>query len=127
MTSIKFTIQGRIPSKKNSVILLCRGPRVMKFPSKAYKIWHEDASWQLKSFYASKALFPLKQISSMIIKIFAPDKRSADLSNKVESIMDLLVDNGILKDDNWFIVPNLLVIFCGIDKDNPRAEVEIKF
>jgi hypothetical protein len=39
--------------------------------------------------------------------------------------MDLLVDNGILKDDSWFIVPKLTLIFGGVDKNNPRAEITI--
>ena len=49
-----------------------------------------------------------------------------DLSNKAESIMDLLVDNGVIEDDNWFEVPALASTFGGVDKANPRAEVVIE-
>ena len=31
----------------------------------------------------------------------------ADLTNKAESVMDLLVDYGVLKDDCWTVVPAL--------------------
>lgn len=39
--------------------------------------------------------------------------------------MDLLVDEKILKDDSWDCVPELRLLFGGIDKNNPRAEVFI--
>lgn len=54
-----------------------------------------------------------------------PDKRKADLSNKVESIMDLLVDNGIIEDDSWQYVPRLFMEFIEVDKKNPRVLVWI--
>ena len=40
--------------------------------------------------------------------------------------MDLLVDAGVLPDDNWFVVDTALLKFGGVDKENPRVEVEIK-
>jgi hypothetical protein len=40
--------------------------------------------------------------------------------------MDLLVDGGVLEDDSWFVVPNLALEFGGVDKLNPRVEVEIE-
>ncbi len=39
--------------------------------------------------------------------------------------MDLLVDGGILQDDNHKICPDLHLISMGVDKDNPRAEITI--
>lgn len=39
--------------------------------------------------------------------------------------MDLLVDAGILADDNWFVVPQLKLRFGGKDKINPRCEIII--
>jgi Holliday junction resolvase RusA-like endonuclease len=54
-----------------------------------------------------------------------PDNRRTDLSNKAESIMDLLVDNGILEDDCWQIVPILALQGMKVDKENPRAEIFI--
>lgn len=38
--------------------------------------------------------------------------------------MDFLVDNGLLVDDNWFEVEKLFLEFGGIDRDNPRAEIQ---
>ncbi len=38
--------------------------------------------------------------------------------------MDMLVDNGILEDDNYSIVPNLTLKFGGVDKNNPKCFIE---
>jgi len=114
---MKFTVKGRIPSKKNSRINTRSG---RSFPSKKYKEWHHDASWQL--FTQKKKLFTHCKIT---IAIYAPDKRRFDLTNKAESIMDLLVDCGILEDDNVNVVPAVQLLFKGVDRENPRAEITI--
>lgn len=61
------------------------------------------------------------------ITFFPETLRSADLSNKTESIMDLLVDCGIIKDDNWFVCSELTLKLGQVDKQNPRAEVTITY
>jgi Holliday junction resolvase RusA-like endonuclease len=55
-----------------------------------------------------------------------PDAIRADLTNKAESIMDLLVDAGVLQDDNWNVVPEVILRCKGIDRTNPRAEITIE-
>lgn len=102
--------------------MICKNNRPLLLPSKNYKEWHEEQSWLLKM------LRPKTPIEKCEIKItiYAPDKRRADLSNKAESILDLLVDNGFLEDDNWFVVNKLTLTFGGVDSKDPRAEIEIK-
>jgi len=121
-----ITLYGRIPSKKNSTIAMARGKRIFHFPSNAYREWHTDASFQLKKQFTIYG-FPvcLTSVSSIAIAFFAPDKRKTDLTNKAESIMDLLVDNKIIEDDNWYVIPKLELSFGGVDKENPRAEITI--
>ena len=58
--------------------------------------------------------------------IYPPDRRKADLTNKAESIADLLVDNGFLADDNWTVVPKVVLTFGGVDRENPRAVVVLR-
>ena len=116
---MKITLPGRIPSKKNSKQLIYRNKRAYFIPSENYTLWQQEQSYRIK-----KIRIPIAN-ATIKITIFAPDKRTADLSNKAESVMDLLVDNGILKDDSWFVVNKLLLVFGGVDKENPRAEVEI--
>ena len=118
---MEFTILGRVPSKKNSKVMVCRGKFPILLPSAKYQEWHKDASKQLTGAY-KVGICP----STIEIKLFSPDMRKSDLTNKAESIMDLLVDNGVLEDDNWFCCPNISLKFGGQDKENPRAEISIK-
>lgn len=39
--------------------------------------------------------------------------------------MDLLVDCGILPDDNWYICGDIRLKFGGVDAQNPRTEITI--
>lgn len=111
-----IVLHGRVPSKKNSTIAMARQGRVFHFPGNKYREWHKDASYQLP-----KSKIP--DIIELTILFFFPDARKTDLSNKCESILDLLVDNGLLDDDNWMIVPRLILQSGGIDKVNPRCEI----
>lgn len=121
-----ITIKGRIPSKKNSVIITMRNNKVMKFPSNDYRTWHKDASQQIE--LQKRTLFSgdtgtEKLGTSITIIFYAHDARKYDLSNKAESIMDLLVDCGLLEDDNYEFVSELILKFGGLDRENPRAEI----
>lgn len=118
----KIILKGRIPSKKNRLVRwTAKNGRTFISPDKIYKEWHEMCSWQLKSQKAQ----PVSEVKSVEIVIYAPDNRKSDLTNKIESIMDLLVDNKIIVDDNWFIVGDMHLKFGGVDKVNPRAEIVI--
>ena len=115
---MRLIIRGRIPSLKNSKIMVCRGSRPVLLPSKSYQAWHEDASYQLM------AQRPTKGIKKCEIEMtfYFPDNRKADLTNKAESVMDLLADCGIITDDAWQVVCKLTLVSGGVDK-NPRVEI----
>ncbi len=115
----KITLKGRIPSKKNSKVMICKGTRPMLISSKKHKEWWEDQMWELKKYYR------VEDVESIEITFYAPDKRKADKTNKAESIMDLLVDSDIIEDDNWYVFNTLILKFGGVDKENPRAEIII--
>lgn len=117
---MKLAISGRVPSKKNSKQIVCRGKHPMLIPSKKHKEWHEEQMWKLKK---GKPKQPFEHCKVTML-FYAPDKRKADLSNKAESIMDLLVDAEYLKDDNWFVVNGLGLAFAGVSEE-PRVEIEI--
>lgn len=118
---VNIIIYGRIPSKKNSVIAMCRGGRAIHIPSNEYRKWHRDAEIQLRGIRKPD----YKYTDSLSITIYPPDKRKGDLTNKAESIMDLLVDIGVLEDDNWYVIPRLQLQFGAVDKEKPRAEITI--
>lgn len=112
----QITILGRTPSKKNSKkIFVVRG-RLIISPSTLYEKWHKDALLQLRGQKPIMA-------QELTIKVFAADRRASDLTNRAESVMDTLVDAGLLVDDNWFIISRLTLEFGGVDKANPRAEI----
>lgn len=69
---------------------------------------------------------PIQNVRQVEIVFWWPDKRRCDLSNKAETVMDLLVEKKILQDDNWMIVPKLILTSGGIDRMNPRAVVVIE-
>lgn len=112
-----ITIQGRIPSKKNARQALNFGGRCVLVPNKLFKQWNKEALMQV-------ALQKKETFGSEIrIVMFAPDARKFDLTNKAESIMDLLVEAKVIDDDNYEVVSRLILEFGGIDRENPRAEI----
>ena len=114
---ITLEIKWNTPSKKNGK------QRTGKYliSSKSYTKRHKNAMMQLSNT-------PKYNISNceVEITIFPDSIRKADLTNKAESIMDLLVDSWILEDDNWFVCWKVTLIFWWKDKENPRALVKIK-
>ena len=120
--SFSFFISGRIPSKKNSRCLFVRGGRLVNIPSAKYSAWHKDAMLQIAA--VAKKHVPMSNIN-IVLDFLAPDKRASDLTNKAESIMDLLVDAGILVDDNWWVLNKIVLNFKGVDKVKPGCSVQI--
>ncbi len=121
---IKIELKNRIPSKKNSKIIVCRGTRPMLLPSSKYMEWHKDASLQLV-----QQKIPKDKISgfSVTVQFYVPDLRKADSSNKFESIMDLLVDNDIIEDDNWWVVNDIHINKVILDRENPRCYINLEY
>ncbi len=126
---IHYTILGKIPSKKNSKRLFSGKSRttgkmrVFVMPSSAYEAWHFVALQALKM--TPKSHGTLEKVTQVNLTFFPHDRRLFDLSNKCESVMDLLVDAGILSDDNYSVVPRVALLIGEVDKENPRCEVEI--
>lgn len=121
-----ITLFGRIPSKKNSKQIVCRGRFPKVLPSKAYQEWHEEQSLLMGKWYkADGQTLPFQKVKGVEIRFMLPDQRKCDLTNKAESIMDLLVDNGILVDDCWQVTGPVNLIPLGVDHYNPRAEITI--
>lgn len=136
MESIRYTLTGRIPSKKNSKMIVPNwkaiksklagrnpgGQLFWLFPSSAHKKWHGPASAELMA-QPRKSGF-IENISKVIIEFSFGDRRKADLTNKAESVMDLLVDNKIIIDDSWQEVPKIET-GGGYEKGNFSAEIII--
>lgn len=64
-----------------------------------------------------------------VYKVYAPNKRAFDLGNVCtvheKFFEDAFVELGKLPDDNIEYIPLVIYMGCGIDKDNPRVEIEV--
>lgn len=119
---IKFIVKGRIPSKKNNQqILTGRGGHPFIMPSKKFKDWQNNAFIQLLH---QKVPRQSKVCSMIELKVYFPDRRKADLTNKAESIMDMMVEYGVIEDDNWKCTGEVRLIPF-YDKENPRCEIKL--
>ena len=118
-----ITIRGRIPSKKNEHFAKFVKGKICVFPSSKYQKREND---QIKRLMAGR-IRPLKldKPLKVIYKFRFPDRLKTDLSNKLESINDLLVRYGLFADDNYEILACIEATSMGIDKENPRCEIEI--
>jgi aminopeptidase-like protein len=76
-------------------------------------------------------VFALPQMNKIKIHytIYYKDKRKFDLDNIVSVIakftQDALVENGIIKEDDYTIIVGSSNSFGGIDKLNPRCSIQI--
>lgn len=130
--TLSLILTGHIPSKKNSKqIFFNKGTgRPFITSSEVSKQWHKDASFEVMSWRnrltaGERNNLPFRSAKVKIV-IYSKTSLANDLTNKAESIMDLLVDTGILKDDNWSVVSSILLEYGGADRSNPRAEVTIE-
>lgn len=114
----EFAIEGRIPSKKNSRVTNRKTGR--SFPSRDYVKWHKNVEKQLENFKNEGIDFQVH----ISYDFYMPDNRRCDISNKIESINDLLVDINFLTDDNWKIIKSFTAT-AQLDTENPRCEIRI--
>lgn len=118
---MKLTLKGIPSPKKNSRnIFRTASGKIVNIPSKNFAAWH-DRVWMDMPQHIPRTPEPC----SVTVAYYFPDRRRRDLSNLTESIMDLLVDRRVLSDDSWGCVPCVTMLSMGIDKENPRTEIEI--
>jgi len=88
-----------------------------RFPSKRYKKW----------LALCPELIPhLIEDPITICYTFAwPDRRLRDGQNFMKAVTDYLVKQGVIMDDNYSIIVSETWKHIGVDKVNPRVEVEI--
>lgn len=91
---IELVLEGNVPSKKNSRVNL---PSGVSIPSTKFTQWQNDA---LKQVRAQTRQRFLGHVQIELILYFATLGR-ADTDNKVTSILDMLVEALVLKDDYW--------------------------
>ena len=127
MNTLSITLYGLIPSKKNSKQWIFRGGRRYLVPSNNHKAWHTEQMLELWKMNKKAKLPHITEKAFFTLTFFAGDKRRADLTNKAESVMDLLKDYGVIEDDNWFVCGSVRLEFGGVDKGKPRVCIDIEY
>ena len=115
---MKLVLPFETPSKKNSRVVDRRTGR--SFPNKRFTDWHKAALLHLRTQGAERMEGPVH----IDFTFTHPTRMRCDSDNKVSSLMDLLVDAGVLPDDCWEVVPAYTVRNCYV-KGEAKAEITI--
>ena len=123
MKGIKLTICGDPKSKKNSMQIIPgkAGSRPRLIQSKIYREYAEDFKNQVPAEAKLNIDYPV-QVQTIF---FRATKRRVDLINLIAAAHDLLVDSGVLADDNAKIIISVDGSRVCYDKENPRTEITI--
>jgi len=121
---VKLIIPGQTPSKKNAKRIVRAKGRMLIISSKLHEEWHKNASQHLETILSKYTPDAIGKVT-INYTFYVKDNRRRDVSNMLESINDLLVDCGVLEDDDWKHV-RIGSADAEVDKENPRAEVTIK-
>lgn len=124
--SLEIILNGDVPSKKNSKRIITRGRRPYLISSANHEIWYSKAYYELITS-GKKPATPIPWCKNIEILFYPSTKRQSDLTNKAESIMDLLVGAKFIGDDNWFICPDVHLKMVEVDKETPRTKIIINY
>lgn len=123
VAEIKYTIKLAPITKKNSQQILTNKKTGRSFiaPSSRFKQYEREAAW----FLRPRPPRPIECPLNIKCLFYMPTRRLVDLTNLLEAVDDVMVNEGIIKDDNSRIVvahDGSRVLY---DKDNPRTEITI--
>ena len=124
MDRLAFTIPGPPRTKKNSPMMI-KG-RNLLLPSEAFRKY----SVATKPFWAHEGALllgkPIDYPVNVCCVYYMDTKRIVDLVGLLQGSLDLMVENGILKDDNARIAVSYDGSRVLYDKECPRVEVTIE-
>jgi Holliday junction resolvase RusA-like endonuclease len=114
---IELALEGNVPSKKNSRVRTRSGSSI---PSKAFYDWQADAIKQIRVHTRERFYNP---VYIEVIVYFGTNVR-ADIDNRLTSILDMLVEALVIRDDKWQDVP-MLAVQAQYRKGHPGAFIRI--
>jgi Holliday junction resolvase RusA-like endonuclease len=114
---VELTLEGNVPSKKNSRINRGDG---MSFPSRKFEEWQKYALQQVRIQTRERFFEP---VAAEVI-IYFGTKGRADLDNRLTSILDMLVESLVLRDDKWQDVP-MMQVQAEYRKGKPGAFIRL--
>lgn len=122
---IEITVPLAPVTKKNSMRIV-RNRKTGKrriMPSQQSMDYEAEALWHCKRARVQR---PIEEPVEVKCLFYMPTRRRVDLTNLLESIDDVLVRAGVLKDDHSGIIVSHDGSRVLYDKDNPRTEVFIR-
>lgn len=121
---IKITIPMPPVTKKNSMRIVHSSKTGKPFimPSQKYMDYEAEAVWYC---IGAGVRCPIEEPVEVKCLFYMPTRRRVDLTNLLESIDDVLVKSGVLKDDHSGIIVSHDGSRVLYDKQNPRTEVYI--
>lgn len=124
MTKINLTILGDPKPKKNDhkIFKNRRTGNLYIGNGETYLDYARDFKIQVTGRYKKKIEVPV----NVKCVYFRKYKYKVDLTNLLSATNDLLVESGVLTDDNSHIVASHDGSRVFFDKENPRVEIEIK-
>lgn len=88
--------------------------------------WHNAVVSELSYLLLTKKIHSFVGVKvRLTLTFWHGDLVRRDSDNQLSSILDTLVDAGILEDDNWKIIPRK-IINDEYDRGNPRVDIEIE-
>lgn len=122
-TILCFIIPGQPATKKTSQRIF----RKRILPSKNYCIYETYCESFCKDAWVNKGKEPIDFGVSVKMLVFLKNWVVGDCTGYQQSIADIMQKYGILQNDSWIHWDwEGQHWFCGVDKDNPRVEIEIK-
>lgn len=106
-----------LPFPPSSNMAYPTGRNGRRFKSKRLTQWLKKCPEINESFEGERKI---------IYKMYFPDNRIRDGQSYIKAPLDYIVKQGVLKDDNRFIVRSEEWIDCGNDKENPRIEIYVE-
>lgn len=125
--TLNLVYHGVVYSKKNSRRTFYRYDtrKVVNIPSKQAAIQEQTMVMGFKA-QRTMAWRPDEYATySVRVQIYQKNKQRRDLDNQVTSILDALVRARILPDDDFTHLQHIEVDFVGLDKNDPRAIIEV--
>lgn len=108
---VTLTLTGEVVSKKNARLFNVKRRKLLF--SKKYLVWYDRARAELRKevdkLVSLDYTLPFNNIDELEFIFYHKTKQRRDSDNQVTSILDLLVDLGILEDDSASIVRNYSV------------------
>jgi Holliday junction resolvase RusA-like endonuclease len=98
--TVSLVLTGSVPSKKNSRVHTRAG---VSIPSKSFYDWQKSAMWQVRTQTRERFFAPV----AVDVTIIFGTKARADLDNRLTSVLDMLVEAVVLKDDKWQDIPQM--------------------